>query len=67
MTSRNSKDSITAAEAGRILGVTRQRVYGLVKAGEFPGAQRFGWMWLIPRKEVTKYRARTRRATEKVA
>lgn len=54
----NASDSITAEEAGRLLGVTRQRVYGLIKADEFPGAQRFGYMWLIPRGEVVAYAAR---------
>lgn len=50
-----NKDSLTASEVGRMLGVTRQRVYGLLRAGAFPGAQRFGWMWIIPRKDVADY------------
>lgn len=50
-----NKDSLTASEVGRLLGVTRQRVYGLLRAGAFPGAQRFGWMWIIPRKDVVAY------------
>ena len=62
-----NKDSLTASEVGRLLGVTRQRVYGLVKAGAFPGAQRHGWMWIIPREDVANYQNARKDEPEAVA
>lgn len=42
-------DDLTAAEAGRVLGVTPQAVTKRARLGQIPGARLIGGRWLIPR------------------
>lgn len=45
-------DCVTALEAARMLGVTRNRVYALVNKGQLPGIRPWPYHLLIPRQAV---------------
>jgi len=46
---------LTVAEAAKILGVTKGRVCQWLWSNAIQGV-RVGWMWLIPEKELAKFK-----------
>lgn len=42
------EDMITAAEAAKLMNVTRTRIFQLCRQGRIEGARKFGNAWLIP-------------------
>lgn len=56
-------DTVSLTVAARLLGVTRQRVHQLLKAGKIPGASRMEVnggriVWCIPRRSLANIKTR---------
>jgi hypothetical protein len=49
------KDYIDAGEAKAILGISGSRLSRLCTGGRFPGAFKFGSIWIIPREAVKNH------------
>ena len=49
------KDYIDAGEAKTILGISGSRLSRLCTGGRFPGAFKFGSIWIIPREAVKNH------------
>ncbi|MCR4817993.1 MAG: helix-turn-helix domain-containing protein [Fretibacterium sp.] len=49
------KDYIDAGEAKKILGLSGSRMSRLCTGGRFPGAFKFGSIWIIPREAVKNH------------
>ena len=52
-----TKSHVSASEAARIMGVTRQRVHQMLKAGKIPGAVLVDFgkgrrMWVMPKGSI---------------
>lgn len=60
-TTEQPVDCVTALEAARMLGVTRNRVYALVNKGQLPGIRPWPYHLLIPRQAVEERVANTSR------
>ncbi|CAB4197189.1 Helix-turn-helix domain containing protein [uncultured Caudovirales phage] len=47
---------VSMREAAKIMGVSRQRIHQLLRAGRIPGAQKMdnggGGLWVIPRGSI---------------
>jgi excisionase family DNA binding protein len=48
---------ITTIEAAKALDISQNRVNALIRSGRLP-AQKYGWQWLIDRKDLAKVRVR---------
>lgn len=49
---------LTTREAAQRIGVKGRRIRQLCEQGEFPGARKVGWGWLIPEEDVVAYLTR---------
>jgi excisionase family DNA binding protein len=47
---------LSVTEAARLLGISRQRIHGLISAGRIEGHQ-YGNAYLVERSSVARYRA----------
>jgi excisionase family DNA binding protein len=52
----NLEDLLTAEQAAEYVGVSRQRIYALTKAGKLEG-KRVGSTWLYTRAELDRWKA----------
>ena len=51
-------DYYTIKETAKILDMTQQKIFNLLRSDEnpFKGAKKVGWQWVIPVTEVTAYK-----------
>ena len=56
MSARNLSNLLTMAQAARLLGVTRQTIWGAIKRGRIKVAAKVGHVPLVSRSSLTAYR-----------
>ncbi len=56
MSARNLSNLLTMAQAARLLGVTRQTIWGAIKKGRIKVAAKVGHVPLVSRSSLTAYR-----------
>lgn len=50
----NLKEKVTVAEAASMEGVSKAVILNRIRKGRYPGAEKFGWLWTIPKKALKK-------------